>query len=163
MTIRRLRKDDDLGDLIALSRAFFNEYEAHHEELFRIDVLRDEDIVGYFGRTVDSDDGATFIEVQDGRTVGYMTVFVRSQPGFYRVKQVGAILGLMVHRDHRRKGVATRLLAEAKKFFTARGVRYFTVYTASENDAAVKFYERNGMRPLHVTLVGETGSGTEVR
>lgn len=43
-TIRELRPEDDLGDLIALSRAFFEEYEVHHTEFFKIDQLRDSDI-----------------------------------------------------------------------------------------------------------------------
>lgn len=158
-TIRQLKPDDDLRDLIDLSKEFFQEYAVHHRDLFRIDEMNDSHITGYFSRFLAAEDSATFIAIVDGRTVGYMTIHVRSQEDFYKVKKVGAISGLMVHREHRRKGIATRLLAEARSFLDGKGVVYFTVYTASANEGAFRFYERNGMAPLHVTMVGETGTG----
>ena len=157
-TIRKLRPQDDLLDLLALSRAFLNEYAAHHTVFFQIDELQDGDIVSYFSRSLETDEGATFVAVVNDRMVGYITVFVRPQARFYRVKQVGAISGLMVHRDHRRAGIARQLLDAARVFFQERGVQYFTVYTAVANRAAVRFYEKHGLAPLHVTLIGETGS-----
>ncbi len=71
------------------------------------------------------------------------------------VKRVGAISGLMVKTALRRHGIATRLLEEAKHRFRQREVKYFTVYTATGNVAAVEFYRRSGMQPLHTTLIGE--------
>ena len=161
MTIKRLRPDDDLSDLIALSKEFFEEYAGHHEEFFEIDELRDADIVEYFSRSLDKDDSATFVAVLGGRIVGYITIFVRQQPSFYKIKKVGAISGLMIHKAHRRKGIASKLLAQATAFFEEQGVQYFTVYTASANQDALRFYERNGMTPLHITMVGEIDSNSE--
>lgn len=156
MEIRKLQKDDDLADLIALSRGFFEEYAAFHTEFFNIDVLQDEDIIGYFRRSVETDDGATFIATEDGMIVGYITIFLQNQASFYAVKKIGIISGLMVHSDYRRCGIASRLLAEAKTFFKERGAKYFTVYTATVNEAAIAFYERYGLTPLHTTLIGES-------
>ncbi len=157
VSIRRLQKEDDFNELIALSREFFEEYEAHHEAFFKIDRLRDSDIVEYFSRSVDSEDGRTFVAITNGSVVGYITLFIRSQPDFYMIKKVGAISGLMIHKDYRRKGIASRLLAEAAAFFEGKGVEYFTVYTATTNQAALKLYERNGMTPLYATMLGRTG------
>jgi len=156
-TIRQLKRDDDLADLIGLSREFLAEYEAHHDEFFDIDGLQDAHITGYFARTMDSDDDATFVALLDQRMVGYITVHVRPQAEFYKVKEVGAISGLMVQREHRRSGIGARLLARAKVFFEDRGVKYFTVYTAVSNASALRFYEMNGMNPLYTTLVGQIG------
>ena len=162
--IRTLRSEDDLCDLVTLSRTFFDEYEDHHEELFKIDCLSENDIVEYFSRSVDSPESETFIAVEDGRAVGYITVSVRAQPSFYRVKKVGVISGLMVHKDFRRKGIAAQLLAEATGFFKKNGVRYFTVYTLTNNHAAIELYKRNEMMPLHTTLIGEVdGTLVEVK
>jgi ribosomal protein S18 acetylase RimI-like enzyme len=154
-TIRQLKRNDDLADLIKLSREFFAEYETHHEEIFAIHGLEDTHITGYFARTIDSDDDATFVALLDQRTVGYITVHVRPQAEFYKVREVGAISGLMVQRAHRRSGIGARLLARTKVFFKDRGVKYFTVYTAVSNDSALRFYEMNGMNPLYTTLVGQ--------
>ena len=153
--ICRLTAEDDLGDLIALSRAFFDEYQAHDEAFFEIDELHDDDIAGYFSRTFGTEDGATFIAVLNGRIVGYITVFVRSQAAFYKIKRTGAISGLMVHQDQRRKGIASRLLAEARRFFQEQGIEVYTVYTAVANEAALAFYRQQGLAPLQSTLLGE--------
>jgi ribosomal protein S18 acetylase RimI-like enzyme len=155
VTIRRLRPEDDLRDLIALSRDFFEEYAAHHE-FFQLDELNEEDIVDYFSRSLNTEEGATLIAELEGRIVAYITVFVRPQPTFWRIKQYGAISGLMVHREHRRQGLAGRLLVEAIAFFRQKGIRYYTAFTAAANQPAIAFYRRSGMETLTVTMLGET-------
>jgi GNAT superfamily N-acetyltransferase len=161
ITIEKLQSGDSLRDLIELSRAFFTEYEGHHPEFFKIEGLRDDDIVDYFSRTLDSTSGTTFVARCQGRIIGYLTAFVREQPSFYQVKQVGAISGLMVHKDHRRKGIATRLLAETIAFFRDHGIEHFIAYTATANVVALEFYARQGMAPLHTTLIGSTGNSPQ--
>jgi ribosomal protein S18 acetylase RimI-like enzyme len=153
--IRQLKEGDDLTDLIDLSREFFAEYEAYHEALFDVDSLADKHISDYFTRTIGSASDATFVAIVDEQVAGYITVHIRPQAAFYRVKESGAISGLMVGRRHRRLGIATRLLARGQAFFKAHGIRYFTVYTAVANQAGLRFYEANGMVPLQTTLVGE--------
>jgi ribosomal protein S18 acetylase RimI-like enzyme len=147
--------DDDLDRLIVISRDFFEEYSAHHKEFFQIDELTAQDIRDYFSRFIDTEDGATFIATAHGKVVGYITVFVRTQASFWRIKRVGSISGLMVCRDYRRRGMATDLLGEARAFFRKRGIKYFTTYTAVANQAAMEFYERSGVVPLHTTFIGE--------
>jgi ribosomal protein S18 acetylase RimI-like enzyme len=120
--------------------------------------LRDADIVDYFMRSVETEDGATFLAFDDERIVGYITIFIREQVDFYAIKKVGAISGLMVHKDYRRRGIASKLLNASLAFFEKKNVKYFTVYTAVANEAAIRFYKRHGMHPLHMTLIGEAGS-----
>ncbi len=152
--IRALRQEDDFRDLIALSRDFFQGYEAYHEEFFKIEQLDDNQIVGYFSRWLNDENGSTFIALAENRIVGYITVYVREQATFWKVKKVGDISGLMVHKDYRRRGIAGQLLARAKAFFAEHGVKYFTLFTAVENKEAIAFYERNGLVSLHTTLIG---------
>jgi ribosomal protein S18 acetylase RimI-like enzyme len=135
--------------------AFFYEYEDHHKEFFKIDCLSENDIVDFFSRSVGSPESATFIAVEDGMAVGYITVSIRVQPSFYKFNKVGAISGLMVQKDSRRKGIGTQLLAAATGFFHEKGVKYYTVYTSVNNHSAITLYERNGMIPLYTTLIGE--------
>jgi len=152
--IRSLRKDDKLNDLISLSREFFEEYESHHENFFKIDRLSDSDIVDYFSQWIDDEDGETFIALTGGRIVGYITVYVRTQPIYWKIKKVGDISGLMVQKAYRRRGIAGQLLAKARAFFEKKAVRYFTVYTAIGNRGALEFYERSGLLPLYTTMIG---------
>jgi ribosomal protein S18 acetylase RimI-like enzyme len=152
--IRALRQNDDFHDLIALSREFFREYEVHHDNFFAIGQLHDGDIIGYFSRWTNDENGETFIALDEGRIVGYITMYVQPQAAYWKVKKVGHISGLMVHADYRRKGIAGRLIDHARTFFAGRGVKYFTAYTAVENNAALSFYERHGLVPLHTTVIG---------
>lgn len=158
--IRSLQKDDNLDDLISLSREFFQEYESHHEDFFRIDELGEDDIVGYFSQWIDNDDGETFMALTEGRVIGYITVYVQIQSDYWKVKKVGAISGLMVQRAYRRRGVARRLLAQARAFFEQRAVNCFTVYTAVGNQGAIEFYAQSGLEPLYTTMVGKAKGET---
>lgn len=157
-TIRALQKEDDLRDLITLSRDFFDEYEVHHEEFFDIDNLRDSDIVEYFSRSVESEDSATFVAIEEGCMVGYVTIYIRLQPVFYKIKKVGEISGLMVHKDYRRRSIASQLLARSAAYYEEKNVKYYVVYTAIVNQAAIRCYEKHGMTPLYITLIGKTDS-----
>jgi ribosomal protein S18 acetylase RimI-like enzyme len=152
--ILRLQASDDFSQLVSLSKAFFAEYEAHHEEFFRIDTLNAGDIVAYFSRFVGSDDRAAFIALRDGEIIGYIAVYVHDQPPYWQVKRVGDISGLMVRADARQQGIASRLMGEARAFFSERGIKYYTVYTAVANTQAVGFYHKQGLEPLHTNFVG---------
>lgn len=154
--IRTLQREDDFDDLIALSRDFFREYEAYHQDFFQIEGLNDSDIVAYFSRWIDAENGETFIALAEDRVVGYITVYVREQAHFWKIKKVGDISGLMVHKDYRRRGIAGQLLAHARDFFAGQGVKYFSLFTAVENKAGIAFYERSGLSHLHATMLGES-------
>jgi len=69
--IRRFKHNEDLSDLVVLSKAFFKEYEEHHEELFKVGRLRKSDIIAFFNLPdYRGSKGATFVAVDKGRIVG---------------------------------------------------------------------------------------------
>jgi ribosomal protein S18 acetylase RimI-like enzyme len=156
--VRRLQLPGDLPDLIALSRAFFAEYESHRADLFRLDELRDEQIVDYFSLFLDKGDRAAFVAYLGSRVVGFVTVRLRTQPAYWRVRRVGQVSGLMVDAEHRRQGIGGQLLARARAYLREQGVRYCTLYTAVGNERALAFYESQGMEPLYSHLLGEVGA-----
>lgn len=155
MTIRELRREDDMKAVLTLCRDFFAEYEKHHKEFFDTDNLTDADISGRFEHSLESDDSATIIALIDNEIVGYASVAIREQPRFYKIKKVGAISALMVAKAHRRKGIATGLLEASRAFFGKHGVKYFTLYTAAANDGATAFYDHIGLSRLHISFIGE--------
>ena len=153
--IRTLKKEAPWEDLIALSRAFFSEYQSHHPDFFKIGQLHDQAIVEYFSHWLDNEEGETFIALLDGQIVGYLTAYLQTQADYWRIKRVGHISGLMIHPACRRQGIASRLLEQACLFFQAHHVSYFTVFTAVNNHQAVEFYRRSGLEPLTATYLGE--------
>jgi ribosomal protein S18 acetylase RimI-like enzyme len=153
--IRSLTADDPFDDLISLSREFFQEYQPHHKEFQQIEDLRDKHVISYFSSFCNSETRQAFIALADGQIVGYITVYVKDQADYWQVKRVGEISGLMVQEDYRRLGIGKQFIAQAKEFFAARGVNYYTVYTAVGNQAALGFYRQNGITPLYITMIGE--------
>jgi ribosomal protein S18 acetylase RimI-like enzyme len=161
VTIHRLQGGDDLRDLVALSRAFFVEYEAHDRVFFALDALDEGAIADYFSSFVGQEDRAAFVALREGRAVGYVTAYVQVQSPNWQVRRVGHISGLMVQQEERRQGIGGRLLDRVRAFFHERGVRYYTLYTAVGNRGALAFYEAQGMAPLYTHLLGEIeGDGT---
>jgi len=155
ITVRELRREDDLSAVLTLCREFFLEYESHHKEFFDTDNLSDADISGRFLDSLESADSATLIALAGDKIVGYASVAIREQPRFYKVKRVGSISALMVASEFRRRGIAAQLLLEAKAFFQRHGIKYFTFYTAVANQEAVNLYRKLGIEPLHTSFIGE--------
>lgn len=152
--VRVLSKNDNMTELFSLSKDFFEEYESNHDYFFQIDTLKEEDIKGYFSSFIGSEDKTAFIAVKDGRIVGYITAYIMNQPEFWKIKQVGHISGIMVQKSMRRKGIAKKLMLPAIYFFKERHVNYYTLFTSDNNVGAIKFYERFGMTPLYLHLLG---------
>jgi len=61
------------------------------------------------------------------------------------------VITLDVAESHRRQGVGTALLAESERNLALRGVRTILLETATENEAAVAFWQRHGYR-IEATL-----------
>jgi [ribosomal protein S18]-alanine N-acetyltransferase len=61
------------------------------------------------------------------------------------------VITLDVAAAHRRTGVGTLLLAEIERNLSLRGVRTVLLETATENEAAVAFWQRHGYR-IEATL-----------
>lgn len=62
--IRALKNDDNLNDLIPLSKEFFLEYEANHSYFFKTDWINETDIISYFKNFIDNENRKTFIALE---------------------------------------------------------------------------------------------------
>jgi ribosomal protein S18 acetylase RimI-like enzyme len=153
--IRPLDSSDDFSDLISLSRDFFNEYEAYHKDFFKINELKDQDVIRYFNSFCGQGSRKAFIAVEGKHILGYITAYVKEQANYWRFNRIGEISGLMVKDEYRHQGIAKSLVDEAIKFFTDQGLIYYTVYTAVHNRAGIEFYQKSGLQPLNSTLIGK--------
>lgn len=75
---------------------------------------------------------------KDERIVGYLTM------GAHDWHRTGWVADLVIDADHRRQGIATRLLLEAKDWARKAGLRRLMVETQTKNHPAICFLERNG-------------------
>jgi ribosomal protein S18 acetylase RimI-like enzyme len=157
--IRDLKKGEDLGRLVPLSREFFREYQTCHPFFFKVGRIRKTDITGYFSRFLEGKERRAFVAWEGEETIGYVTVCVQKQPGYWKLKRVGHISGLMVHRDRRRRGVGRKLLQKAMRFLGESGIGHYTLFTSVNNYRALRFYWKCGLEKLHITMLGKTTGG----
>lgn len=156
-TIKKFNKNTDMSQLVELSKEFFSEYEKHHDFL-EIDNLTDEGIKRYFSMWLDSDEYASYIAYDDEKIIGYINVYITSQPDFWKIKRIGDVSGFMVHKDYRRYGIGKALFDRAIEFFGDHDIEYYTLYTSVKNQSAIEFYLDQGMKPLYTHLYGKIDS-----
>lgn len=87
-----------------------------------------------------SRDVAVLVAENDGGIVGRLSIVRDLHPACSHV----ADLGLMVAREHRRKGVGTALLAAAEIWARSAGIRKLELSVFPHNEPARALYERCG-------------------
>jgi RimJ/RimL family protein N-acetyltransferase len=101
-------------------------------------------------------DAAVLVAERRGGIVGRLSVTRDPHPASRHV----ADLGLMVGRDHRRRGVGRALMEAAERWARETGVRKLELHVFPHNDAAIALYEglgyvREGLRVRHYRRGGE--------
>ncbi len=95
-------------------------------------------------------DAALFVAETAGDIVGRLSLTRDHHPSSQHV----ADLGLMVARDHRRRGVGQALLEVAVEWARASGIKKLELHVFPHNEAAIALYEsfgfeREGYRKRH--------------
>ena len=83
---------------------------------------------------------AVFVAETNGTIVGRLSIARDPHPASDHVADVG----LMVARDHRRRGTGTALMEAAEGWARAAGVRKLELHVFPHNEAAIALYERLG-------------------
>jgi ribosomal protein S18 acetylase RimI-like enzyme len=83
-------------------------------------------------------DGHVLVALSDDQVVGFASVQI------HQWNQLAQLHGLAVHPTLLRRGIASRLLAEAERFARAAGARGVQVDTPVTNQRARGFYRANG-------------------
>ena len=101
-------------------------------------------------------DGEAFVLLAEceGSPVGYVAVHLEDGPDdtFPLGKRFAEIYTLSVAPEARGQGVGTRLLDAVDTRLAALGVRDVTVAAMTENEDALRFYERHGFMRREVVL-----------
>ncbi|MCD6589833.1 GNAT family N-acetyltransferase [Candidatus Woesearchaeota archaeon] len=122
-----------------------------------MDKLRDSHIEEFFSRFLANKNGKVLIAIDEDKKeiIGYIAFSIKQRPRFYKIKRVGYIHGLMVHKDYRRKGIGKQLMDNALKFFIKHDVKYLYLETSVDNINAINFYKELGLEPLRIEFIGK--------
>ena len=80
----------------------------------------------------------------EGEVVGYLLGYVDEAQPIYQRRRHALISDLYVDPDHRRKGLATKLVEEALAFFRQKEIDHIRVNVLKANAAAHAFWEKQG-------------------
>lgn len=86
---------------------------------------------------------------------GTIAGFVLLYPSFSSVSMgsIWVLNDLFVHRDHRKQGIARKLMQAAQTFASETGAIRITLSTAINNTQAQALYESEGMRKMTTSCI----------
>lgn len=109
---------------------------------------------GLFEAHVRDHDKAFFVVEAASRTVGFMNIEHDSHPPLPMLKfhEFVLIKNIYIEEAYRGRGLARRLLDEAKRWGRERGLHAMQLNVYAANRLAMDFYEKMGFRPVKHVL-----------
>lgn len=103
------------------------------------------------------DPNRLILTASDGpRIVGHLTASF-TPPSAIRPVTVAVLGSMYVFPSHRQSGVGARLVAHFRDWATQSGANLLSVNAYSTNEAAIRFYQREGFGPKSLTLEAIVG------
>jgi len=87
-------------------------------------------------------------EAAGGTIVGFVEALVEELSDMYEADRVGSICNMWVEPSHRRRQLGQTLVERVLECLRAKGCIDVTLQVALENDPAVQFYRKLGLRPV---------------
>lgn len=137
--VRRARLDDaqQIGELFNQYRMFYNQ------------VSDTQGAIKYIQERLSKDESVIWMAESDSKTepgLGNIAGFVQLYPSFSSVSMgsIWVLNDLFVHKDHRKQGIARKLMQAAQTFASETGAIRITLSTAINNTQAQALYESEG-------------------
>jgi len=91
----------------------------------------------------------------EGSIIGLVRAVIVEEP-MLENSPIGVLKELYVKPEHRRRGVATRLVEEVNEILHRRGAKALAAEFPSRNSVAEAFYEKLAFRPFKSVYIRET-------
>lgn len=134
-------KPPEEAEIPQLARFFKDAYEGHMEQMYGMHVGSEEDWRGYMTGILRGETGrfmpeASYVSLEGDRLVG--AILLSHWMGSPLVSELG------VSRDHRRRGIATALLAAASTRLAGLEEPRWALYVTVGNESAIALYRAFG-------------------
>jgi ribosomal protein S18 acetylase RimI-like enzyme len=131
----------------------------HHRAVSAAPVVEDDDASwarrrAWYLEMLAGGEDVVLIAERDGRAVGYAFLHMHHGPDdtWPVGERWGEVVSLSVSPEERGAGVGTALLDAVDAELAARGVADLRVAVMAGNAAALRLYERRGLRPAELVL-----------
>ena len=131
--IEEAKKCDDLLTELVMSE---RKYDSNVKETYKVN--------NYFTRMYNSDNNALICAVIDNNIVGFIYGFLKYEKGDFVKESVGFIDALYVKDEHRKQGIATKLIEEFYKWCDLKEIKYLEIGSFIQNEVAYEFYKKLG-------------------
>jgi ribosomal protein S18 acetylase RimI-like enzyme len=146
VTVRPYDASRDLAELRALNIEH-QDFSRSLEPSWPEGVKAVDDYVAYLMKECETRDGCVLLAESDGQTAGFMCAVTTMGPGSPDDPATFAwVHDIYVRPAHRRKGVATALMAAAEAFVRERGARELRLGVIARNEDARAMYRGLGFR-----------------
>lgn len=111
----------------------------------------------FIEETISKEESDIFVADMGGEIVGFSSIFEKETPNFeFMVPHSYAhLMDILVTKNHQGKGIATKLMEEAKWWATGRGLDYIELNVRPNNDSAINFYIKNGFEESMKTMMSK--------
>ena len=94
-----------------------------------------------------------YLAVGGDQVIGFVLITIKKLGKFFKVKKYGHIEEAAVDKNHRRMGVATKMIEFAFKHFKKKGLKYAHIGVEVDLPVALKAWESMGFKQETVDLV----------
>jgi len=113
-----------------------------------------DDYASFLASQLDDPDAVVFV-ADDGEVIGYAYAALEGYD-YMSLRGPAAVLhDLIVHPDHRGRGVGRLLLNATLSYLTSRGAPRVVLSTAARNETAQRLFESSGFRRTMVEMTRE--------
>ncbi len=88
--------------------------------------------------------GAIFIAEIDGKVAGFTLIIIKDEIPIFKIEKIGHISDLFVKKEHRGKGLGSKLIDESIKWFKKNKLKHVSVLLYADNEHAHLVYKKKG-------------------
>ncbi len=138
----------DQKDIPALINLWREQYQFHNDidPIYYVPNSLNQDKVfeKYIKNAIINDSPNILVARDNDKIIGFIT-FGTEENNYIdtNIKKFGEIIEVFIKKEYCKKGVGTKLIQEAEKFFINQGIKDIKISSSSFNDNASKFYDKN--------------------
>jgi GNAT superfamily N-acetyltransferase len=145
----RYLTEKDLDTLKDEIKEMWSGHHLNNRSLIAESVLEDTDIKEYFKSSIKQDKGYALIASIDEEIAGIVRVEEEPLEDFFTYDKAYKVDDLVIKKDYRRKGVATKLLDRVKEIAKENNIGVLKARIYTFNEPARDFFVEKGFDPIY--------------
>ena len=121
------------------------EFHSQKDPIFTLKASGHEHYAVWFIEQIENDSALPLVAESDGMIVGFSLSFLRKYPATWLSENYGEINDISVTKEHRRKGIGTKLVYKSIEWFKSKGIKRSEVKITTTNEVSLKFWRKIGM------------------